>query len=53
MIQMDLFKKSHRLWIQIYGYQRWQAWEKEQTRVWDWHVHSIVYRMDGQQGPAG
>ena len=20
--------------------------------VWDWHTHSIVYRMDGQQGPA-
>ena len=20
--------------------------------VWDWHMHTIIYGMDGQQGPA-
>ena len=21
-------------------------------RVWDWHMHTVVYGMNGQQGPT-
>jgi len=25
---------------------------RDGLRVWDWHMHSIVYGMDSQRGPA-
>ena len=25
---------------------------RDKLGVWDWHMHVIVYGMDGQQGPA-
>ena len=32
------------------GYQRGQVWGRDGLVDWDWHMHTIVYRMDGQQG---
>ena len=39
-------RKRLRCQKQIYGYQR------DGLGVWDWHVQTMVYGMDGQQGPA-
>ena len=25
---------------------------KDRLEAWDWHMHSIVYEKDGQQGSA-
>ena len=55
MIQKNLFikqKQTHRLWKQTYGYQRGKVEGRDGLRVWDWHMHTIVYGMNGQQGPA-
>ena len=27
-------------------------WGRDGPGGWDWHVHTIVYRMDGQRGPG-
>lgn len=32
-------------------YQR-ERWEEGGTGIWDWYVHTIVYKTDGQRGPA-
>ena len=38
----------------MYGYQRGQVGEggRYGQGNWDWHIHTEVYRMIGQQGPA-
>ena len=25
---------------------------RDGLKVWNWHMHTVVYRMDGQWGPA-
>ena len=53
-IQMNLFaehKPTHRLW-KNYGYQRIQVAGRDVLGVWDWHMHTEVYGMIGQQEPA-
>ena len=35
----------------MYGCQR--VGERDGLGVWVWHMHIVVYGMDGQQGPAG
>ena len=50
---MNLFtkqKQTHRLQKQIYGCQRGQVGGRDGLEVWDWHMHIIIYGMDGQQG---
>ena len=54
-IQMNLFTKqkhTHRLWKQTYSYQRgkgerWRGGDK--LGVWDWHIHTTIYKTDNQQ----
>ena len=29
---------------------RWWGWHG--LGVWDWHIHTVVYGMIGQRGPA-
>ena len=36
-----------------YDYQRGQVEERDELGVWDWHVHTEIYGMIGQWGPAG
>ena len=53
MIQMNLFtKQTHRLQKQTYGYQKGKVGGRERLGVWDLHMHTIVYGMDGQWRPA-
>ena len=55
MIQMNLFAKqkhTHRLWKQTYGYQRGTVGVRDGLEFWDWHMHTAVYGVDGQWGPA-
>ena len=55
MIQMNLFtklKQIHRSWKQTYGYQTGKAGGRDGLGAWDWQMHTSVYGMDGQQGPA-
>ena len=35
---------------QIYGYQGNCA-GRDRLRVWDWHAHTALFKIDGQQGP--
>ena len=37
---------------QTHGYQRGQLEKKDGLGVWDWYMHTAVYGMTGQQGPA-
>ena len=30
---------------------RW-GWGRDELEIWDWHVHTIVYGMDGPWRPA-
>ena len=48
---MNLFtkqKQTHRLQKQIYGHQSGQVAGRDGLGVWGWHMHTIVYGMDGQ-----
>ena len=48
---MNLFaewKQTHRVG-KTCGYQRGQVGS---GRIWDWHMHTEVYGMTGQPGPA-
>ena len=29
-----------------------KLWGRDGMGVWDWHMHTMVYGMIGQQGPA-
>ena len=54
ILQMNLSaaqKQTHKLWKQIYGYQKGQV-VGGGLGVWDWHMHSEVSGMIGQQGPT-
>ena len=52
---MNLFseqKQTHRLW-KTYGYPMGQVGDRRDGfGVWDWHMHTEVYGMIGQQGTA-
>ena len=51
---MNLFtkqKQTPRLREQPYGYQGGRVGGRERLEVWDRHVHTAVFRVDGQQGP--
>ena len=49
LIQMNLFTKpeqTHRLRKQTYGYQRGKVGGREKLGVWDWHIHTIIFKID-------
>ena len=58
MIQMNLFtkqKQTHRLRKQTHGSQRGKILGgvgRDNLGVWDWHVHTTVFKIDNQQGPT-
>ena len=57
MIQMNLFtkqKQTHRHRKQTYGYQRGKVGGggMDKLGVWDWHIHTTVFKTDNQQGPT-
>ena len=29
-----------------------ERWGRDGLEVWDWHMHTTVYGMNGQWGPA-
>ena len=54
-IQMNLFAEriqTYRLWKQTYGYQSGHVVGRDGLGVWDWHMHTVVYGMAGQQDPS-
>ena len=51
MIQMNLsIKQTHRFREWTYDYQRGSAGGKEEMRVWDWNVHTSLFKTGNQQG---
>ena len=36
---------------QTHGYQRGKVTGKDKLGVWDWNIHTIVFKIDNQQGP--
>ena len=39
--------------LKYFGYKRGQVGDgRDRLGVWDWHVHTEVYEMIGQWGPA-
>ena len=52
MIQTNLFtkyKQTHRFREQIYGSREWGGGGRDRLGVWDWHVHTAVFKIDNQQ----
>ena len=52
---MNLFtkeKQTHRLRGWIYGCQRGRMGGRNSYQVWNWQVHTPIFKMDHQQGPA-
>ena len=47
-------KETHRLRERTYGCWRegWGVGERDSQGVWDGHVHTGIFKMDNQQGPA-
>ena len=48
-IQINLFtkqKQTHSLREQIYGYQEWRVAGRDRLGVWDWHVHTAIFKID-------
>ena len=35
-----------------YGYQGGRVGGRDRLEIWDWHVHTAVFKIDNQQGPA-
>ena len=55
IIQMNLFtkqKQTHRLREPTYGYQGRRVGGRDRVGVWDWHVHTAVFKIDNQKGPT-
>ena len=55
MIQMNIFtkqKQTHRLREWTYGYQWGRMGGRDRLEVWDWHVHTAIFKTDNQQGPT-
>lgn len=54
MAQMNLFtKQKHTQTLEkTYGYQGVRMRGEGCIRGLEWYMHSMVYGMDGQQGPA-
>ena len=54
MIQLNSFtkqKQTHRHRERTYGYQRGKDGGRGRLGVWDWHVHTAIFKIDNQQGP--
>ena len=54
MKEINLFTKqelSHGLQKQTFGYQRGKQ-EGDTLEVWEIHIHTIIYKIDNQQGPT-
>ena len=49
MIQKNLENRKilKRFWKQIYGYERGNMRGKGKLGFWDWHIHTIIYKIDG------
>ena len=48
MIQMNSFtkqKQTQRLREWTYGYQGWRVEERDRLEVWDWHVHTTIFKI--------
>ena len=57
IIEMNLLEKqkeTHRLRERTYGCrgEGWGVGERDSWGVWDGHVHTGIFKMDNQQGPA-
>ena len=37
---------------QVYGYQREGVKGRDRLGVWDWHVHSTIFKINNKQGPT-
>ena len=52
---MNLFTKHKETYIykkQTYGYQRGNVGERDKSGAWDEYTHTILYKIDNQQGSA-
>ena len=52
---MNLFikqKQTYRYPKQTYGYQRGNGSWGDDSGAWDEHTHTIIYKIDNQQGPT-
>ena len=44
--------QEHRLRERTYGYQEEASGERDRLGVWDWHVHTAIFKIENQQGPT-
>ena len=45
-------KQSHRYREQTDGCQSGRVGGRDNWGVWDWHVHTAIFKIDNQQGPT-
>ena len=45
-------KQTHRLWGLTYDYQGVRVGGRNGLGVWDWRVHTAIFKIDNQQGPT-
>ena len=51
---MNLFTKQiHRLREQTDGHQQRGMRGRDSKGVWDWHVHTAIFKMNNQEFPGG
>ena len=43
-------KQIYRFREQIYGYQGGRVKKRGRLGVWDWHVHTALFKIDNQRG---
>ena len=52
---MNLFtkqKQTYRYRKQTYGYQMGNMAGRDKSGTWNEHTHTIIYKIDNQQGPT-
>ena len=45
-------KQTHRSREWTHGYQYGKVGGRDSWEVWDWHVHTAIFKLDNQQGPT-
>ena len=45
-------KQTHKSREWTHGYQYGKVGGRDSWEVWDWHVHTAIFKLDNQQGPT-
>ena len=49
--QYFLFQRNRMFFLNLWLPER-KCWGRDRLGVWDWHVHTTIFKIDNQQGPT-